>query len=163
MSPRSARPQRKFSARAVSTNGSPRAASAAARTRSTASSKSWMGAPGFPVASSIDPPTSPTPHAIRTVSAQTSGAAPNPSSRSADTGSPHAATIAPAFPSTSPRPSPAKLSRRPTEKANPALVVASASNPRLAKSRADPASHGFGITNAPSLSCSALNRSYFAR
>ena len=43
----------------------------------------------------------------------------------------------------------AKESRLPLEKAYPALVVASASNPRLAKSRADPASHGLGMTNAP--------------
>ena len=41
--------------------------------------------------------------------------------------------------------------RRPTEKANPAPVVASASKPSSSNSRAVPASQGLGITNAGSL------------
>src|SRR2546423_1915087 len=39
-------------------------------------------------------------------------------------------------------------SRRPSVKANPELVVASALNPSAASTRAEPASHGFGSTNA---------------
>ena len=42
--------------------------------------------------------------------------------------------------------------------ANPALVVASASNPHDASSRAEPRSHGFGITNSCSRACRARNR-----
>src|SRR6186713_3302956 len=38
-------------------------------------------------------------------------------------------------------------SRRPSVNANPELVVASASKPSASNTRAEPASHGFGITN----------------
>src|SRR5215469_4231016 len=47
------------------------------------------------------------------------------------------------------------LSRRPTEKAYPMLVVASASKPRWANSLAVPASQGLGMMNAPLRSWSA--------
>ena len=47
-------------------------------------------------------------------------------------------------------------SRRPSVKAKPELVVASASKPSAARTRAEPASHGFGMTNG-SPSWSALN------
>jgi hypothetical protein len=50
----------------------------------------------------------------------------------------------------------------PREKANPALVVASALKPRLSKIFADPASQQFGTTKIPSLWCSARNSSAFA-
>src|SRR5262249_6003524 len=46
-------------------------------------------------------------------------------------------------------------SARPRVFASPRLVVASASNPRVAKRRAVPASHGLGMMNAPGRSCSA--------
>ena len=46
-------------------------------------------------------------------------------------------------------------------KAKPELVVASARNPRAASTRAEPASHGFGITNG-SPACSAANASAFS-
>ena len=45
-------------------------------------------------------------------------------------------------------------------KANPELVVASAWKPSASSMRAEPASHGFGITNG-SPSCSARNASAF--
>src|SRR5205085_10563712 len=38
-------------------------------------------------------------------------------------------------------------SRRPSVNANPELVLASALKPSASRARADPASHGFGITN----------------
>src|SRR4029450_4643627 len=44
-------------------------------------------------------------------------------------------------------------SGRPCENAKPALVVASAGNPRCCRYRAEPTSHGFGITKQ-SASCS---------
>ena len=48
----------------------------------------------------------------------------------------------------------------PSDQANPALVVASASKPSDASSRAEPTSHGFGITNSCSRSCSSLKRHF---
>src|SRR5205085_11363514 len=52
-------------------------------------------------------------------------------------------------------------SRRPSVNANPELVLASALKPSASRARADPASHGFGITNgAPSWR--ARNASAFA-
>ncbi len=53
-------------------------------------------------------------------------------------------------------------SRRPSVNANPELVVASAEKPSASRTRADPASHGFGITNG-SPSCSERNASAFSR
>ena len=41
------------------------------------------------------------------------------------------------------------LSRRPSDHANPALVVASAGNPRRSRARAVPASNGLGMTKQP--------------
>src|SRR5689334_15261376 len=52
-------------------------------------------------------------------------------------------------------------SRRPSVNANPELVVASALKPSASSARADPASHGFGITNG-SPSWRARNASAFA-
>src|SRR5262245_33600125 len=49
-------------------------------------------------------------------------------------------------------------SGRPSVNASPELVVASAANPSAAIMRAEPASHGFGITNG-SPACSARNAS----
>ncbi len=68
----------------------------------------------------------------------------NPFSRSADTGSGVAATIAAEWASASSRVT--ELSTRPSVAANPLLVVASASKPSEASSFADPASHGFGMS-----------------
>ena len=42
------------------------------------------------------------------------------------------------------------------------LDVASAENPSPASSRAEPASHGLGMTNAPGASCSARNATAFS-
>ena len=69
---------RKFSARAVSTNGcgATRAAATAARMRATAWSKPWIGLAGSFVVSSIVQPHSPASAARRTVVAQSSGAGP---------------------------------------------------------------------------------------
>jgi hypothetical protein len=47
----------------------------------------------------------------------------------------------------------------PIDHAKPALVVASASNPSDASSRAEPTSHGFGMTKMPSRACSSRKRS----
>ena len=46
-------------------------------------------------------------------------------------------------------------------KAKPELVVASAWNPSASRTRAEPASHGFGMTNG-SPSCRARNASAFS-
>src|SRR5689334_12130400 len=51
----------------------------------------------------------------------------------------------------------ASPSGMPSEFANPWLVVASASKPSPARTRAVPASHGFGITKMPGPSCRAWN------
>ena len=93
------------------------------------------------------------------------GSSPPPSparrrSRSRDrrpTGSGVASTIARRCASASSRVTAPWPSRRPSEKASPALVVASASKPSAARIRAVPASHGFGITNAPGRSWRARN------
>src|SRR5512134_734671 len=53
-------------------------------------------------------------------------------------------------------------STRPSELASPRLVVASASKPREASSRAVPASQGFGITKAPGRSCRARKVAAFS-
>ena len=50
-------------------------------------------------------------------------------------------------------------SSRPSASARPELVVASAGNPSAASSRADPASHGFGMTKIPGPSWRARKRS----
>ena len=99
------------------------------------------------VASSIVHPTSPTSAASRIVSATTSGASPNPFSRSAETGKSVASTIMRACASASSRVSPPSL--RPRAEAEAALDVANAWKPRPARMRAEPTSHGFGITKAP--------------
>ena len=75
------------------------------------------------------------------------------------TGSEVASTIARAFASVSARPIAPSASGRPRENANPALVVASASNPSVASILAEPASQGLGIANAPGLAWRDWNAS----
>jgi hypothetical protein len=70
------------------------------------------------------------------------------------------ATIAAAFAMMASRPS--APSRNPAENAAPALVEASASNPSAARMRAEPASHGLGMTKAPGRSCRARNAATLA-
>jgi len=53
-------------------------------------------------------------------------------------------------------------SARPSAFARPRLVVASASKPSDASRRAVPASHGFGMMNAPGRSCIARNAAAFS-
>src|SRR5438034_8848285 len=118
-----------------------------------------MGSSARPVASSMDPPTSPAAAASRIVCAQLSGSCPNPFSRSAETGNEVASTIARAFASVSARPIAPSASGRPMENANPALVVASASNPSAVSILAEPASQGLGIANIPGRAWSDLNAS----
>jgi hypothetical protein len=79
--------------------------------------------------------------------------------QTAETGNDVASTIARAFASVSSRPTAPSASGLPTEKANPALVVASASNPSVASMLADPASQGLGIAKIPDLSWRDLNAS----
>src|SRR5207244_4492289 len=85
------------------------------------------------------------------VSAAASGASPKPFSRSAETGSSVAATMARACASASSRVT--LPSRRPRTPAEAPLDVASAWKPSAARMRTDPASQGFGITNAPGAWC----------
>ena len=114
-----------------------------------------------PVASSMEPPTRPVSAARRIVSATVSGASPKPFSRSAATGRSVASTIIRALASVSSRVTAFSPSRRPRLNASPPLVVVSASKPRPASMRAVPASHGFGMTNAPGRVCNARKRSAF--
>ncbi len=74
-----------------------------------------------------------------------------------------AAAITRQFSITWARLTPLVPSTRPSELARPRLVVASASKPSEARSRAVPASHGFGITKAPGRSCSARKAAAFSR
>ena len=127
-------------------NGSARAASAAAATRSVAWPISYSGRSLSPVASSTEPPTSPTPAASRMVSATTEGASPKHFSRSAETGRSVASTIMRALASDSSRVT--LPSRLPSTPALAPLEVASAGKPSAARTRAEPASHGLAITNA---------------
>src|SRR5947208_2390130 len=90
------------------------------------------------------------------VSAAASGASPKPFSRSADTGSSVACTMARAWASASSRVT--LPSRRPRVPAQAPLEVASAWKPSPARMRAEPASQGFGITNAPGPWCRARKR-----
>ena len=94
------------------------------------------------------------------VSAASAGASPKPFSRSADTGRSVAVTMARACASASVRVT--RPSRRPSAPAQAPLDVASAAKPSPASTRADPPSHGFGITNAPGPSWSARNRAAFS-
>ncbi len=90
------------------------------------------------------------------VSAAASGASPKPFSRSAETGSSVAATIARACASASSRVT--LPSRRPSVPAQAPLDVARAAKPSPARTRAEPASQGLGITKALDRSCSARKR-----
>src|SRR5512135_2254610 len=119
-----------------------------------------MGPSGSPVASSIDPPTRPACPARRIVSAAASGESPYPFSRSAATGRSVASTICRAFSSASFRPT--DPSGLPSENASPALVVVSASKPRLSRIFPVPASQGFGMTKAPGRSWRAWKRTAFS-
>ena len=118
-----------------------------------------MGSSATPVASSIDPPARPTSAASAIVCRHVSGSSPKPFSKSAETGNDVASTIIVALTSVSSRSTAPSASGLPRENANPALVVARASKPNVASILAEPASHGFGITNRPGLSCSALKAS----
>ena len=88
---------------------------------------------------------------------QRTAAWPNPFSRSAETGRSTAATTARACASASSRRT--WPSRRPSVPAKAPLDVASAGKPRPARMRAEPASQGLGITNAPGPWCRARKRS----
>ena len=90
------------------------------------------------------------------VSAAALGASPKPFSRSAETGRAVAATMARACASASSRVT--FPSRRPSVPAQAPLDVASAAKPSPARTRAEPASHGLGITKAPGRSWRARNR-----
>src|SRR5712664_1330313 len=104
----------------------------------------------------MEPPTSPASAASRMVSAAACGASPKPFSRSAETGRSVAMTMARACASASSRVT--LPSRRPKVPAEAPLEVARAWKPSPARMRAEPASHGFAMTNAPGCSCSARNR-----
>src|SRR5258705_9203619 len=119
----------------------------AARTRSTASLSSWSGSAFLPVESSIDRPATPVVAAFATLTPTLSASAAKPSSKSALTGtSTHPAIVRRCASATSIEMS---LSRRPSDHAIPALVVAIAGKPRPASMRALPMSQGFGITKQP--------------
>src|SRR5688500_18840835 len=139
--------------RPVSRTPLPESSSArrAARTRSTARSSSNSGREGSPVESSIESPAMPVSAASATFSATFAGSTAKPPSKSAFTGTVTADAMARRCASTSSTVTP--LSARPIDHANPALVVASAGNPRLARKRALPRSHGLGMTKQPD-SCS---------
>ncbi len=98
-----------------------------------------------PLQSSIEQPASGVALAHAIVSDTASGESPNPASRSALTGSGVASAIA--VPCTSASWRVTRPSRRPSVAAKPLLVVARAVKPSDANSRADPRSHGLGITN----------------
>src|SRR5262245_4439782 len=87
------------------------------------------------------------------VSSALSGLSPLPFSRSAETGRSVALASSRQWWIIASKPT--SPSRRPREKAKPALVVASALKPNDASSLAVPMSQGLGMTNAPAASCSA--------
>src|SRR5271169_6474651 len=122
VSSRSSRPRKKFSVRPVSVNGngSARAAAAAAAMRSVAWPSSKIGAPGLPLASSIEQPTSPDSAASLIVSATISGASPKPFSRSAETGRSVASQITRDWANASSRVT--RPSRRPSNDVRPSLL-----------------------------------------
>ena len=92
----------------------------------------------------------------RAVSATPAASSAKQFSRSAETGSGVAATIAAACSSASSRVT--DPSNRPRVAANPLLVVASAWKPSDASRRAEPASHGFGMSSGSPGRCSARKR-----
>src|SRR5215475_8932887 len=101
--------------------------------------------------SSIEPPTQPASAASRIAFDATFGSWAPQFSRSALTGRSVASAMTRQF---------SRISARltvalPSELATPRLVVASASNPIAASSRAVPASQGFGMMKAPGRSCRA--------
>src|SRR5215471_9197225 len=104
-----------------------------------------MGWSSSSVKSSTEQPASPVSAARVTVRATPPGSSAKQFSRSAETGSSVAATIAAACARASSRLT--EPSRRPSVAANPELVVASAWKPREASNAADPRSHGFGSSS----------------
>src|SRR5512146_323548 len=104
-------------------------------------------------------PTSPASAANLMVSATTSGASPNPFSRSAETGNSVALTIRRACASASSRVS--WPSRRPRAQAEAALDVAKAWKPSPARRRAEPVSQGLGTTKAHGPAWRARKRAAF--
>src|ERR1700683_2883871 len=115
-----------------------------------------MGVAALPLASSIEPPTSPAAPARRMVSAALSGESLNPLSRSAATGS--RLTQAISWPCASACSRVIWPSRRPSVAAQAELEVASALKPSSAMTAAEPPSQTLGMTNAPAAACSARNR-----
>ena len=103
-------------------------AARAARSRSTATGSGYSGVSGRPVLSSIESPATPVATHAATFDATPSGVAAKPDSKSAFTGRSVAPTMARMLASVAS--SPAAPSAAPFVHAQPALVVASALNPR---------------------------------
>src|SRR4030095_8069701 len=120
-----------------------------------------MGRPSSPVASSMEPPTTPASAASRIISAAARGSWAYPLSRSAFTGRSVASEITRQLASTSARLTALAPSTWPSMFERPRLVVASASKPRLASRRAVPASQGLGMMNARARSWRARNVAAF--
>src|ERR1700761_9530658 len=106
--------------------------------------------------SSTETPARPAPTASRAVSATPSGSSANPFSRSADTGTSLADAIWAAWVIASSRVT--EPSRRPSDAAKPLLVVARASKPSAASRRAEPISHGLGMSSGAPGRCSSKKR-----
>ena len=92
-----------------------------------------------------------------TVSTQSSGEGPKPSSRSPFTGSPVSLKIRAALSIETSRLSAARPSGTPMAKAMPSEVEASAEKPSRASSTAEPPSQGLGMTKQP-LACRSRKR-----
>src|SRR5579872_387129 len=106
----------------------------------------------------MEQPESPTPRAFSSVIRTCDGSSEKPFSRSADTGTgPAAFTITAALASDSS--SMVWPSRRPSEAANPLLVVARAWKPSEIRSLAEPASQALGISSGSGPWCRARKRS----
>src|SRR5438105_5089742 len=106
----------------------------------------------------MEQPDSPTDKAFNIVIRTVDGSSPKPFSRSAETGTtPTALTITAALASASSFR--AVPSRRPSEAANPLLVVATARKPSETRSLAEPASQALGISSGSGPSWSARKRS----
>jgi hypothetical protein len=97
-----------------------------------------------PLQSSTEQPANPPRIPWVTVDATPAGSSAKQFSKSADTGTSTAAAMARPCAKASSRVT--DPSRRPSVAANPPLVVASAWNPREARSLAEPTSHGFGMS-----------------
>src|SRR5665213_3330798 len=146
---RSSRPTREPSQRPVSKTLllSASMAARAALMRATASSRSYSGCLASPVESSIDSPATPVLTPRATLAPTLSGSGANPPSKSALTGrstAPHSSVRC--FSASS---SAMRLSDLPIDQAKPALVEASALNPRCWSARALPTSKGLGMMKHP--------------